>query len=164
MTINLATGRLEPVSDSYTHLDEWNPWLSPIKIDRKFKGYLGDSPTSGPPNKIRFRNLKSTTDNHNHSHWKSPKKWKCSSEIIYKWVKQCHLHHPPVITIFVHHSQMGDDIVLPTWYMWESVLCHVYRKHNSHMSGLSLWSSLLDLTWQWKITHLLHDVSILYMI
>ena len=118
MTINLATGRLEPVSDSYTHLDEWNPWLSPIKIDRKFKGYLGDSPTSGPPNKIRFRNLKSTTDNHNHSHWKSSEKWKCSSEIIYKWVKQCHLHHPQsslslftipkwVMTLFYPHDTCG---------------------------------------------------------
>jgi hypothetical protein len=46
------------------------------------------------------------------------KKWKCSSEIIYKWVKQCHLHHPQsslslftipkwVMTLFYPHDTCG---------------------------------------------------------
>ena len=35
------------------------------------------------------------------------------------WVKQCHLHHPPVISIFsgINHCQMGLSLLYP--YYWD---------------------------------------------
>ena len=44
-------------------------------------------------------------------------------ELIVLWVKQCHLHHPPVITIFiggVNHSQ--------SWVVYDIALLTLTKK------------------------------------
>ena len=99
---------------------------------------------------------------------------------IIMWVKQCHVYHPPVITMFIgfyrwygYHSQSWVvNIVFPHEWWWDNIglfgyLIVIYmdlmgRQNNNHLVyGIVLPSG--KLTELWKITMLFMGKSTISM-